>query len=68
MADLTEEMVTNPAQALAWISKGESKMLFFAQHNPLGKIQHVPFLLMFREPTLWKDEDESAKQPLTHHF
>lgn len=29
VADLTEEMVTTPAQALAWISKGESKVLFF---------------------------------------
>lgn len=29
VADLTEEMVTNPAQALAWISKGESKTLVF---------------------------------------
>lgn len=28
MADLTEEMVTTPAQALAWISKGESKVFF----------------------------------------
>lgn len=28
VADLTEEMVTTPAQALAWISKGESKVPF----------------------------------------
>lgn len=29
VADLTEEMVTTSAQVLAWISKGESKVLFF---------------------------------------
>lgn len=29
VADLTEEMVTSTAQALAWISKGESKRLLF---------------------------------------
>lgn len=26
VADLTEELVTSPAQALAWIRKGESKI------------------------------------------
>lgn len=26
VADLTEELVTNPEQALAWIRKGESKI------------------------------------------
>lgn len=36
MAELTEEMVTNPAQALAWISKGESKMLFLGLHTILS--------------------------------
>lgn len=29
VADLTEEMVTSSAQVLAWISKGESKVLLF---------------------------------------
>ena len=29
MADLTEELVTSPNQALAWIRKGESKMWLF---------------------------------------
>lgn len=24
--------------------------------------------MMFREPTLWKDQNESAKQSFTHHF
>lgn len=73
MADLTEELVTSPAQVLAWIRKGESKtcdefqeMFFFLVQTVTTRTFSVPSLS--REPTLWKDKNEPAEQPLAHYF
>lgn len=45
VADLTEEMVTTSAQVLAWISKGESNVLFLKSdfHFPLAVKSNTVF-------------------------
>lgn len=76
MADLTEELVTSPAQVLAWIRKGESKTcdefqefffsFFFLVQAITSNTFSVPSLS--REPTLWQDKNEPAEQPIAHYF
>uniref|UniRef100_A0A3Q3GKL8 Centromere-associated protein E n=1 Tax=Labrus bergylta TaxID=56723 RepID=A0A3Q3GKL8_9LABR len=46
VADLTEELVTNPSQALSWIRKGESKIRVYFKHN---SYLHTRLILESRE-------------------
>lgn len=53
MADLTEELVTSPEQALAWIRKGESKCVCVSRticydctvHTAIGVLKGILFLV-----------------------